>query len=89
MRVKANRGYLVCVADGSGFYMPNAEHIERDDSMMIYENDAQAALAAERDGVKLIYGMRGVPDGVYIDTKKNRAAIILVLNSFPRYYYKG
>lgn len=63
-----NKSYIIAVADGSEFYIPEAEHIERNDELMLVEDDIEAALDAERDGIKLIYGMDGVPDGVYLDT---------------------
>jgi hypothetical protein len=69
------RGYVFAVADDSDFYIPGALHIERDDSMMTFKHDGDAADAAKRDGVPLIGDMDGVPDGVYIDTPKNRAVI--------------
>ena len=36
--------------------------------MALYDGDFEAAKAAEQDGVRLIYGMDGIPDGIYIDT---------------------
>jgi hypothetical protein len=55
--------------------MPGILHVQRDDSMFKYPDDRAAALAAEQDGIKLIYGMAYVPDGVYLDTTENRTAI--------------
>jgi hypothetical protein len=71
----AGRGYLFSVSDGEYPYIPGILHVERDDSLFKYPDDAAAALAAERDGIKLIHGMPHVPDGVYLDTQENRAAI--------------
>jgi len=72
----APKGYIVSVTDDDrSFYIPNVTHIERDDSLNIYPDDDTAAKAAEADGVKLIYGIPFVPDGVYIDTTENRVAI--------------
>jgi hypothetical protein len=73
---ETSKGYVICTTDAtSDFYMPDVLHIQRDDSLAMYPNDAAAARAAEQDGVKLIYGMPHVPDGVYIDTPENRGAI--------------
>jgi len=70
------KGYFIAVTDDSSdFYIPDVLHIQRDDSLAIYPDDEAAALAAERDGIKLIYGMPFVPDGVYIDTPENRSII--------------
>ena len=38
-------------------------------------DDAEAARAAERDGVRLVYGIPFVEDGVYVDTPENRAVL--------------
>jgi hypothetical protein len=76
LREQANeskrKGYLIAVSDGDG-YIPDAAHIERDDSLNIYPNDCAAAEAAEADGVKLIYGLPHIPNGLYLDTPENRA----------------
>lgn len=69
-------GYVIAIADGSEFYIPNALHVERDDELWIYKDDEEAARAAEREGVKLIFGMEHVPDGVYLDTPENRTVIL-------------
>ncbi len=81
----AARGYVLAVADGSDFYIPNALHVERDDDLFLYADDESAAKAAERDDVQLIYGMEDVPDGVYVDTPENRIAILKGLEEFPEY----
>lgn len=77
------KGYVIAVCDDSDYYLPWAEHIERNDSRVPWEfvDDEEAAKGAERDGVKLIYGLRGVEDGVYLDTPQNRALIEKVLES--------
>lgn len=77
------KGYVIAICDDSDFYIPNAEHIERNDGLIpwIYEDDEAAAKGAEQDGVKLIYGMDGVEDGVYIDTARNRRIIESVLHN--------
>jgi hypothetical protein len=74
------KGYVVAESDGDG-YIPGALHIERDDSLFIYPNDIAAARAAEADGVKLIYGLPYIPDGMYIDTPENRSVIERVSES--------
>lgn len=82
---KGKQGYVLAVADSSCFYIPDALHVERDDSLMLCRNDEEAAQIAEQDGVKLIYGMEHVPDGVYVDTPENRAVITEGLNKYPEY----
>ena len=81
----AGSGYVFAVADGSEFYIPGALHVERDDGLFLFDDDQETALAAERDGFPLIRGMDGVPDGVYLDTEENRAAILLGLQKYPEY----
>ena len=68
------KGYLIVTCDDSDFYIADALHVERNDSLVpwMYEDDIAAAKAAERDGIKLIYGMKGVEDGTYLDTPDNR-----------------
>ena len=72
------KGYIIACAVGSGFYVDDVEHIERDDSCIpwMFEDDEEAARAAEADGIKLIYGMQGVPDGVYVDSVENRQKLL-------------
>lgn len=83
------KGYLICTADNSSFYIPNAEHIERNDELGLVEDDIQASKEAEKDGIKLIYNMEGVPNGVYIDTLENREIIKEMLEKFPEYKKYG
>lgn len=80
-----NKGYLISVADNSSFYIPDALHIERDDSLMLVKDDDAASRLAEQNGIKLIYGMEGVPDRVYLDTEENRDVIIKMLVKYPEY----
>ena len=54
--------------------------MERDDELFRYADDEAVAKAAEQDGVRLIHGMDGVPDGVYLDTPENRQ----LLGSYSR-----
>ena len=79
------KGYVFAVAENSSFYIPNALHVERDDGLFLFPDDETAAKAAERDGVQLIYGMEDVPDGIYLDTPENRAAILDSLERYPEY----
>lgn len=72
----SEKGYVLAVGDG---YITGAVHVERDDELWVYPDDAAAATAAEQDGVRLIYGMEGVPDGIYLDTPGNRTVILLQL----------
>ena len=67
------KGYVFAVCeDLDDPYICGALQVERDDSVWIYETDEEAARAAERDGVKLLYGIPFVEDGVYLDTPANR-----------------
>jgi hypothetical protein len=85
-RMNTNKkSYCLCYADGSEFYIPNVLHIERNDELMLVENDEQASIEAEKTGIPLIYGMDGVPDQVYIDTEDNRNIIIEMLTQYPEY----
>lgn len=83
---KNEKSYFISLADGSEFYIPNALHIERNDELFLVENDEQASIEAEKDGIKLIYGMEGVPDQVYIDSDENRKIISQELLIEPRYF---
>ena len=75
------KGYLIAVChEAEGTYIRGAEHIEADRDAWVYENDADAARAAERNGVRLIYGMPYVADGVYVDTPENR----LILRDYSK-----
>ncbi len=68
-----SKGYVFAVcrnADDS--YICGVLHVERDGHTWIYETDEDAARAAERDGVKLLYGIPYVQDGIYLDTSENR-----------------
>ena len=76
------KSYVIAICDDSNFYLPNAEHIERNDGRVPWgvPDDNAAAKAAEDDGIRLIYGMEDVPDVVYIDTPENREVIVKGLN---------
>ncbi len=69
------KGYVFAVCqDFDDPYIRGALHVERDDQAApwVYETDEQAARGAERDGVKLLYGIPYVEDGIYLDTPENR-----------------
>ena len=68
------KGYIFAVCeDFDDPYIRGALHVERDNQApWLYETDEQAARGAERDGVKLLYGIPYVEDGVYLDTPANR-----------------
>lgn len=46
-----------------------------------FADESMATKFAERDGVKLIFGFPPIPDGLYVDTEKNRKIIEEYLNS--------
>ena len=46
----------------------------------LYNDDTEAALAAQRDSVKLVYGIQYVDNGVYLDTPENR----IILEAYSR-----
>lgn len=74
-------GYLIAVChEAEGPYIRGAEHIEANRDAWIYENDMDAARAAEREDVRLLYGMPYVADGVYLDTPENR----LILRDYSK-----
>lgn len=79
------KSYLICTADNSDFYIPTALHIQRNDELMLVDTDEEASLDAEKDGIRLIYNMEGVPNGVYIDTEENRELIRKSLEKYPEY----
>ena len=58
-------------------YIPGALHVERDDSAVPWQfpYDKDAARAAEQDGIKLVYGIPHVEDGIYVDTPENRKVL--------------
>lgn len=87
----AEKGYIIAICDDSSFYIPNALHIERNDGLSPwkFQDDVEAARGAEKDGVKLIYGMEHVADGVYLDSPENRVTIRKSLERFPEYLDVG
>ena len=64
-------------------YIPDAYYLKR--SSYFDGSVADVAKAARSDGVMLISDMEYVPDGVYIDTPKNRAHIALMIKLYPKY----
>lgn len=79
------KGYEIFDSCGSEFYIPGALHIEKIDEAAMFKDDEEASKQAELDGIKLIYNMDGVPDGVYLDTIENRNIINKVLEEQPEY----
>ena len=70
------KGYIIVTCDEpDGAYVRGASHVEMDTSDWHFNDDMEAARAAERDGVRLIYGIPFVEDGVYVDTPENRAVL--------------
>lgn len=82
---ETKKGYVLALAESSRFYIPGALHVERNDDLALCGDDEEAAKLAEKDGVSLLYGMENVPDGVYVDTPENRAALIENLEKYPEY----
>lgn len=76
------KSYVISVCTDSDFYIPNAEHIERNDHLSPWgvPDDITAAQAAIKDGICLICDMDGVPENVYLDTPQNRNIIAKELN---------
>ena len=52
-REDAEKGYAIFTSD----YGNGAEHIQKIDFMNVFEDDAEAAEQAERDGIKIIHDM--------------------------------
>ena len=70
------KGYVIVTCDEpDGAYVRGASHVEMDTDDWRFNDDAEAARAAERDGVRLVYGIPFVEDGVYVDTPDNRAVL--------------
>ena len=72
----SGKGYIItaCHSD-SGSFIRDALHVEMDTENWLYSDDDEAARAAQRDGVKLIYGVPFVADGIYLDTPENREIV--------------
>ena len=69
-REDAEKGYAIFTSD----YGNGAEHIQKIDSMDVFEDDNEAAEQAERDGIKIIHDMEFDDENsaAYIDTPENR-----------------
>ena len=70
-RTDAERGYYICCCSDYG---NGATHIQKIDEMDIFLSDWQAALQAEKDGIKIIRDLL-LPiehDAPYIDNPTNR-----------------
>lgn len=81
---KIKPGYLVCITTDHESIIPNATHIERDDEMMQFDSDYEAAKQYEQDGGKIIHDMGPcVEDWTYIDTPQNRRLIVAFLVGNP------
>ena len=81
------KGYVFAVCESEGDpYIQGALHVERDDYAVPwrYETDEEAARGAERDGVKLLYGIPYVEDGIYLDTPENRQLLGLYSRRMQR-----
>jgi len=69
------KGYAIFEAD----YMGGALHIEQIDFMNIYECDSEAAIQAEKDGIKIIHDLPIDKDdydfAYFLDTPENREII--------------
>lgn len=82
-----SKGYIFAVCqDADDPYIRWALHVERDDQAVPwnFKTDEEAARAAERDGVKLLYGIPYVEDGVYLDTPENRQLLGLYSRDMQR-----
>ena len=69
-REDAEKGYAIFTSH----YGNGAEHIQKIDFMNVFEDDAEAAEQAERDGIKIIHDMKfdDKNSAAYIDTPENR-----------------
>ena len=72
----SGKGYKITACNSNdGPFIRDALHVEMDTENWLYNDDHEAALAAQRDGVKLVYGIQYVDDGVYLDTPENRVIL--------------
>lgn len=69
-RNDAEHGYAIFTSD----YGNGAEHIQKIDSMDVFDDDEEAAEQAEKDGIKIIHDMEFDDENsaAYIDTPENR-----------------
>ena len=71
------KGYEITCDTNEQFHIPHALYVcvFRDLVGTEFADESYATKLAERDGVKLIFGMPQVPDGLYLDTEQNREII--------------
>ena len=86
--VSSQCGYVVCVADDSNEHViPGAEYIERDDTLMKFNSDQDAAKQAECDGIPILHDISAIPDWTYVDSPGNRVLIERYLNRLQRSFH--
>ena len=70
-------GYTVGASYDGQSTIPGAEYVSVFRGLVGTEfaDESMATKFAERDGVKLIFGFPPIPDGLYVDTEKNRKII--------------
>lgn len=84
--MQKSTGYTVTTSnDYARNYIPLASRIITDHTSIFVRTDAAACKKAKKNGVKLIYGMGNVPDGIYIDSLENRKTIEEQLKKNPQY----
>lgn len=76
-------GYIIGFSADDNGCIPYAEYVSVFRGLVGTEcaDECCATEFAEEDGVKLIYGLPGVPDGLYLDTEANRSIIQKYLES--------
>ena len=74
---------LIVASDDGRTTIPGAEYVSvfRELVGTEFADESMATVFAEQDGVKLIFGLPLVPDGLYLDTEKNRKIIEKYLNT--------
>lgn len=74
---------LIVASDDGRTTIPGAEYVSVFRGLVGTEfaDESMATVFAEQDGVKLIFGLPLVPDGLYLDTEKNRKIIEKYLNT--------
>ena len=77
----SGKGYKITACHfNDGPFIRDALHVEMDTKNWLYNDDYEAARAAQRDGIKLVYGIPYAADGIYLDTVENR----LILRAYSR-----
>ena len=76
-------GYMIVASDDGRTTIPGAEYVSVFRGLVGTEfaDESMATVFAEQDGVKLIFGLPLVPDGLYLDTEKNRKILEKYLNT--------